>query len=96
MRIDVVLAFAAAVNVSLARCAPSRPPADRHELIDGDALDLSDGRRVRVLGIDTPAKGECGFEEAREFARATLLDEEVARPTRRRTRSTGTGTRCCT
>jgi endonuclease YncB( thermonuclease family) len=46
-------------------------------VVDGDTLDLSDGRRVRVLGIDTPEKGECGFEEAREFARAALLDEKV-------------------
>lgn len=46
-------------------------------VIDGDTLDLSDGRRVRVLGIDTPEMGECGYEEAREFARAALLDEKV-------------------
>jgi endonuclease YncB( thermonuclease family) len=46
-------------------------------VVDGDTLDLSDGRRVRVLGIDTPEKGECGFEKARDFARATLLDSEV-------------------
>jgi hypothetical protein len=32
---------------------------------------------VRVLGIDTPEKGECGFAKARDFARATLLDSEV-------------------
>jgi micrococcal nuclease len=46
-------------------------------VVDGDTLDLSDGRRVRVLGIDTPEKDECGFEEAGAFARATLLHEEV-------------------
>ncbi|MDN5860451.1 MAG: thermonuclease family protein [Pseudonocardia sp.] len=46
-------------------------------VIDGDTLKLSDGRTVRVLGIDTPEAGECGYEQAREFARATLLDEQV-------------------
>lgn len=65
-----------------AQPARAEARAADHELtvtnvVDGDTLDLSDGRRVRVLGIDTPEKGECGFEEAREFARGTLLHEEV-------------------
>lgn len=47
---------------------------------DGDTVDLSDGRRVRVLGIDTPETTdpvECWGPEATEFARTTLLDKPV-------------------
>ncbi|OGG30158.1 hypothetical protein A2973_04620 [Candidatus Gottesmanbacteria bacterium RIFCSPLOWO2_01_FULL_49_10] len=32
---------------------------------DGDSLDLADGRRVRLLGIDAPEKGRCMAGEAR-------------------------------
>lgn len=33
---------------------------------DGDSLQLSDGRRVRLLGIDAPERGRCMAGEARE------------------------------
>ena len=33
---------------------------------DGDSLDLADGRRVRLLGIDAPEKGRCMADEARQ------------------------------
>lgn len=46
-------------------------------VVDGDIVDLSDGRRVRLLGIDTPEKGECGYEQANQFARTSLLDKTV-------------------
>lgn len=46
-------------------------------VVDGDTVDLSDGRRVRLLGIDVPERGECGYEEATEFARASLMDRPV-------------------
>jgi endonuclease YncB( thermonuclease family) len=46
-------------------------------VVDGDTVDLSDGRRVRLLGIDTPERGDCGFDEASQFARTTLLNQEV-------------------
>jgi micrococcal nuclease len=46
-------------------------------IVDGDTVDLSDQRRVRLLGIDAPERGECGFEQASEFARATLLNQQV-------------------
>lgn len=33
-------------------------------VIDGDTIELEDGRRVRYLGIDTPESGEPYYEEA--------------------------------
>lgn len=32
---------------------------------DGDSLQLKDGRRIRLLGIDAPERGRCMAEEAR-------------------------------
>ena len=32
-------------------------------VVDGDTLDIG-GERVRVLGIDTPERGECGYAPA--------------------------------
>jgi hypothetical protein len=40
-------------------------------VIDGDTIELGDGERVRLLGINTPEKGEVFYEEAKEF----LIDE---------------------
>jgi endonuclease YncB( thermonuclease family) len=34
------------------------------EVVDGDTISVSDGSTVRLIGIDTPESGECGFEEA--------------------------------
>ncbi|MCL1950988.1 MAG: thermonuclease family protein [Turicibacter sp.] len=44
-------------------------------VIDGDTLEVAqDGEthRVRLIGIDTPERGEAGFEEASEFMLNTL------------------------
>ena len=34
------------------------------EVVDGDTINMSDGSTVRLIGIDTPERGQCGFEEA--------------------------------
>lgn len=33
-------------------------------VVDGDTVDVSTGERIRLIGIDTPERGECGFDEA--------------------------------
>lgn len=34
------------------------------EVVDGDTLVVADGQRVRMIGIDTPERGQCGYYEA--------------------------------
>lgn len=46
-------------------------------VVDGDSLDLSDGRRVRLLGIDTPEKGNCQYEQARAHLQRLGLGKHV-------------------
>lgn len=33
---------------------------------DGDSIQLLDGRRIRLLGLDAPERGRCGADEARD------------------------------
>ena len=35
-------------------------------VIDGDTIVIAGDERVRPIGIDTPEKGQCGFEEAKQ------------------------------
>lgn len=39
-------------------------PAVVDRIIDGDTLVIQDGRHVRLLGVDTPEKGQCWAKEA--------------------------------
>lgn len=70
------LAALAAVLAALAACvpfeAPGRPAADLAadaetttvvSVTDGDTI-RTDAGRVRIVGIDTPEQGECGYDEA--------------------------------
>jgi endonuclease YncB( thermonuclease family) len=47
------------------------------EVIDGDTVDLDDGRRVRILGVDTPEVGTCGADEATAYTRAALVGNRL-------------------
>jgi len=47
------------------------------EVIDGDTIVLSDGSRVRLIGINTPEYGMYFFEEAKEVLEAIVLGREV-------------------
>jgi len=53
------------------RTLPARPsPCTVGRVIDGDTFQCTDGRRIRVRGVDTPEVGERGHREAtRELRR---------------------------
>lgn len=47
------------------------------KIIDGDTFDLSNGERIRMLGINTPEKHEYYFEEATDRLRELIANKEV-------------------
>ena len=46
-------------------------------VIDGDTLDLDNGERVRLAGIDAPESGDCGAETAAATLTALTLGNAV-------------------
>ena len=46
-------------------------------VIDGDTIKLKDGTRVRLLGIDSPEKGECFYEESRLGVKDLIEGKQV-------------------
>jgi micrococcal nuclease len=47
------------------------------EVIDGDTIKIDDDIRVRFIGINAPDKGECFYEESRDFTKKLLENQEV-------------------
>lgn len=46
-------------------------------VVDGDTIDLDTGETVRLVGIDTPEKGECGHQRAADALARLILDKQV-------------------
>lgn len=46
-------------------------------VIDGDTLVLQDGQRVRLLQINAPEEGECGYEQAASELTRLVLNKTV-------------------
>lgn len=46
-------------------------------VVDGDTVEMSDGTTVRLIGIDTPERGECGYQEASEMLTVVLDGQSV-------------------
>ena len=42
-------------------------------VIDGDTIVISGDERVRLIGIDTPENGQCGFDEAKQALEKLLI-----------------------
>jgi endonuclease YncB( thermonuclease family) len=41
-------------------------------VVDGDTIRLANGAYVRVIGIDTPERGDCGYRKATQHAKDVL------------------------
>ena len=61
------------------QCAPAPAPAALSvtNVVDGDTVDLSNGERVRIIGIDTPEVGEPCADVATESLRAMVSGHGV-------------------
>lgn len=46
-------------------------------VIDGDTIELGNGESVRVVGIDSPERGECGYPEATATMERLVLGKRV-------------------
>jgi endonuclease YncB( thermonuclease family) len=53
------------------------PARTVERVIDGDTVEMANGDRVRLIGIDTPELGDCGAEEATDQLEALVLGEYV-------------------
>jgi micrococcal nuclease len=47
------------------------------KVIDGDTVDIQDGSRIRLIGMNTPEKGQPCFQEATDRLEELVLDKEV-------------------
>lgn len=61
----LISAVAVAVAVPLAGSADAG--LRRGWAVDGDTVRLASGASVRVIGVDTPERGECGYDRATAF-----------------------------
>ena len=57
--------------------ATSTPAITVVHVVDGDTVDVSTGDRIRIIGIDTPERGECGYEAAADHLRSLVADTGV-------------------
>lgn len=44
---------------------------------DGDTITVSTGAKVRLIGIDAPESGECGYSDARSLLVSYVLGKDV-------------------
>lgn len=47
------------------------------KVVDGDTLEVEGGKKVRLIGVDTPETGECYFTEAKSRLSALILNKEI-------------------
>ena len=58
--------------------APSATPTGVvSNVVDGDTVDVDGVGRIRVIGIDTPERGACGYDSATLAMAALVLGETV-------------------
>lgn len=59
----------------------SGPTSTEHgvvtHIVDGDTIDVAGVGRIRVIGIDTPERGACGYDSATLAMAALVAEREV-------------------
>lgn len=65
VRLPLVVVTAAALTMAGAVPATSAGTYRSARAVDGDTIELSNGRDVRLLGYDTPEYGTCGYNNAK-------------------------------
>ena len=53
-------------SCSLGSAEQQASQVDVIRVIDGDTVVIAGDERVRLIGIDTPENGQCGFDEAKQ------------------------------
>jgi micrococcal nuclease len=48
------------------------------EVVDGDTITMSDGSTVRLIGIDTPERGQCGYDESSALLTQLLAGQNIS------------------
>ncbi len=83
----VMMAVLPALAVACSTLAGAATPADAATartstttarvgyVVDGDTIRLANGAYVRVIGIDTPERGDCGYAKATQHAKNMLGDQ---------------------
>ena len=58
---------------------PERKPATYRvtQVVDGDTIELGNGQPVRLVGIDTPERGDCGYDRATASLQRLVLGKRV-------------------
>ncbi len=65
------------VSEAPAASAPATSSGVVTNVVDGDTLDVAGFGRIRIIGIDTPERGACGYESATLALAAMVLDKRV-------------------
>ena len=62
----IVLLFLSLNACSSGSAEQQASKVDVIRVIDGDTVVIAGDERVRLIGIDTPENGQCGFDEAKQ------------------------------
>lgn len=73
--VGVLLALGVLVGCSQANSSVSAITVTR--VIDGDTIELEDGQKVRLIGIDTPERGCPGYQEAKKNLQDMVLTKRI-------------------
>lgn len=65
------------IPLTFLKRSPAKTLVTVARVIDGDTLELANGKRIRLLGIDAPEKGQFFYEEARERLKKLVEGKRV-------------------